>query len=109
MILSLTKISIGFIICCYCWLTAYNKIKINIGNETPSVDNVKKVESNNFEKNGSNVANSESKTIDKNKLLCAFSNFNSKSNLNQTPFTKITRDEMNNIEVIEDKVEVDDK
>ena len=67
------------------------------------------MESNNFENIGSNIANSESKTTDKNKLLCAFSSFNSKSNLNQTPFTKITSDKMDNIEVIEDKVEVDDK
>ena len=67
------------------------------------------MESNNFENIGSNIANSESKTTDKNKLLCAFSSFNSKSNLNQTPFTKITSDKMDNIEVIEDKVEVDDR
>ena len=67
------------------------------------------MESNNFENIGSNIANSESKTTDKNKLLCAFSSFNSKSNLNQTPFTKITSDKIDNIEVIEDKVEVDDR
>ena len=67
------------------------------------------MESNNFENIGSNIANSESKTIDKNKLLCAFLSFNLKSNLDQTPFTKMITDEMNNIEVIEDNVEVDDK
>lgn len=67
------------------------------------------LEANNFENIGSNVANSEYKTIEKNKLLCAFSNFNLKSNLNQILCTKIISDKMDNIEVVEEKVEVDDK
>ena len=38
-------------------------------------------------------------SIDKNKLLCAFSNFNSKSDLNQILCTKIISDKMDNIEL----------
>ena len=45
-----------------CWLTTYNKIKINIENETSSVGIVKKVELNNFQNNGSKNNNIENVT-----------------------------------------------
>ena len=67
----MTKISIGFIIYFFCWLTTYNKINISIKNETSSVDIVKKAELNNFQNNGSKTNNIENETpsVDGNKKI----------------------------------------